>query len=55
MPADPPLLADAVLFILAELAYATSAVFWCVFGAMLMLFALGLLQTLPQLHRRQRQ
>ncbi|HID8270822.1 inner membrane protein YbjM [Serratia marcescens] len=38
-----------------ELAYATSAVFWCVFGAMLMLFALGLLQTLQQLHRRQRQ
>lgn len=37
-----------------ELAYATSAVFWCVFGAMLMLFALGLLQTLQQLHRRQR-
>ncbi|VVA47039.1 inner membrane protein YbjM [Serratia ficaria] len=33
-----------------ELAYATSAVFWCVFGAMLMLCA----QALQQLHRGER-
>ncbi|AGO54497.1 hypothetical protein ALQ63_01801 [Serratia plymuthica] len=38
-----------------ELAYATSAVFWCVFGAMLALFARSLLQAFQPGHRRERQ
>lgn len=38
-----------------ELAYATSAVFWCMFGALLALFIGGLLQAYLQCHRRERQ
>jgi hypothetical protein len=37
------------------LAYATSAVFWCMFGALLALFIGGLLQAYLQCHRRERQ
>lgn len=38
-----------------ELAYAVSAVFWCVLGAMLYLFIRMISQTLDQLRQRKRQ